>query len=94
MNFIITLLKGHIAKFLNGIHSDKCRNSQFVKVIISHRGMLNHKLDTVTYPLAKVQGLSWNRGRKIATTRGWIGPVPNECLTNTLEPALTNTENL
>lgn len=49
MNFIITLLKGHIAKFLNGIHSDKCRNSQFIKVIISHRGMLNHKLDTVTY---------------------------------------------
>lgn len=25
MNFIITLLKGHIAKFLNGIHSDKCK---------------------------------------------------------------------
>lgn len=94
MNFIITLLKGHIAKLLNGIHIDKCRNSQFVKVIISYRGMLNPKLDTVTYPLAKFQGLSWNRGQKIATTRGWIGPVPNECLTNMLEPALMNSESL
>lgn len=56
--------------------------------------MLNHKLDTVTYPLAKVQGLSWNRGQKIATTRGWIGPVQNKCLTNMSEPALMNSENL